>query len=390
MRSVAISLSNSFTGALLVSENLRDFDNIWPTTDRVHGSQCYAFQCADFLNVWCNTIGRARRTSTLFVAVMDSHGSPLALLPLGIERRFGIRILGFLDGGVADYNCPVLFPGSGQLENAETRKMWHALASISHGFDVVVLEKMPGFMQELKNPLVTPATHRFPSSGYFTSLQSNWDEFARRIPYAQDSRRNLRRLSEFGKVEFEIASTPEDRKRFLAAMMAQKSRRYIQTRGLDSFERPGYRDFFKESTQNFAERGMLHLSALTLDGKELAVHWGYVVGRRFYYLMPSYDFEWHRYSPGRLLLHMLLEWATKNDLAVFDQGIGDEEYKSRYCDGIIHLYEERLALTYQGAASVAIQNAGRTLKESALGRHLRNTRLLFRRAVARTQGRQRQ
>jgi CelD/BcsL family acetyltransferase involved in cellulose biosynthesis len=382
MKSSSLSLSNGFRGTISVSGDLADFANIWPSTDRLGTSRCFVFQCADFLNVWCDTIGQARHTATKFVAIRDDRGSPALLLSLGVERRFGVRILSFLDGGVADYNCPVLFPAGERLDAAVMKEVWEGLARISADFDVVVLEKMPEMVQDLKNPLVTQASQQFSNSGYFTTLQSNWVEFARRLPYAQDSRRNLRRLSELGKVEFPIAATAEERARFLAAMVEQKSRRYVQTRGIDSFDRPGYRDFFREATSRLAERGILHLSALTLDGKILAAHWGYVVGSRFYYLMPSYEFEWNRYSPGRLLLHRLLEWSVENGLAIFDQGIGDEEYKARYCDGTIPLYQDEFALTYRGKAGLLTRNAKRALQASPLGPRLQRVRLLFRRAVS--------
>lgn len=382
MKSASLALSNGFKGTICASGDLADFADIWPATDQPGTSRCFVFQCADFLSVWCDTIGRARHTAAKFVAILDDRGNPAALLPLGVERKFGVRVLSFLDGGVADYNCPVLFPAGEQLAGAAMKEVWASLARMSADFDVVLLEKMPEAVQDLNNPLVTPASQRFSHSGYFTTLQSNWTDFVRRLPYAQDSRRNLRRLSELGKVEFTIAATAEERARFLAAMMAQKSRRYVQTRGIDSFDRPGYRDFFKEATSRLAQRGILHLSALTLDGKVLAAHWGYVVGTRFYYLMPSYEFEWHRYSPGRLLLHKLLEWSTTNGLTIFDQGIGDEEYKARYCDGTIVLCQDEFALTYRGKASLLSRNAKRAVQASPLGPRLQRARLLFRRAVA--------
>ncbi|WP_246693250.1 GNAT family N-acetyltransferase, partial [Mesorhizobium sp. M2E.F.Ca.ET.154.01.1.1] len=86
----------------------------------------------------------------------------------------------------------------------------------------------------------------------------------------------------------------------LEAMMRQKSRRYLETTGVDGMERPGYRAFFRQAALELAPRGHVHISSLNLGGTVLAVHWGYQDDSRFYYMMPSFEAgEWVRFSPGR-------------------------------------------------------------------------------------------
>jgi CelD/BcsL family acetyltransferase involved in cellulose biosynthesis len=365
---------------LYATTDIRAFRPIWPTSGETNAARRYAFQNADFLETWCATIGAARQTDFAFVGIFDQRGQPVALLPLGIEARSGLRMLTFLDGGVVDYNCPVLFPASQDLTPSAIAALWAALRRLLPPVDLVLLEKMSAEIDGFRNPLLTLGASQYPHSGYVTTLarlergggKPAGEGSRLRLPFAQDTRRNLRRLGEMGQLTFQQARTAEDRDRFLAAMIRQKTRRYVETRGTDSFDRPGYRAFFRQATERFAEAGFLHLSAVILDDKILATHWGYVSGSRFYYLMPSYEGgDWPRYSPGRLLLHWLLDWAADNGLEIFDQGIGDEAYKGRYCDSVVALSQIETAFTLKGQAFLALRRARRGLEGGRLWSTLR-------------------
>jgi CelD/BcsL family acetyltransferase involved in cellulose biosynthesis len=93
-----------------VASSLEDFSAQWPTTADRGDARCYPFQCADILQVWCDTIGRANHVEPVFARIVSPEGDPLFLLPLGIEKSSGTRVLRFLDGGVSDYNAPVVYP----------------------------------------------------------------------------------------------------------------------------------------------------------------------------------------------------------------------------------------------------------------------------------------
>jgi CelD/BcsL family acetyltransferase involved in cellulose biosynthesis len=336
--------------SLKVTSDLNDFSDIWPRSGRLLGARCHPFQHADFLAVWCATIGRERGTKPFFIAVMNKTEQPIALLALGLESRFGIRIMSFLDGGVSDYNGPVLFPDNGCLHGQLIERIFELLERVLPKYDVLILNKMPKRVLDQGNPFVTPGTAHFWQSGYVLPVQNGWSETIERgLPRAKDMRRKRRRLEALGTMTYHVAATPEERDRFLKAMMRQKSGRYLQTRGIDGFDSPGYRAFFSSATRSFADSGLLHLSAITVDDTILAVHWGYRVEDRFYYMMPSYETSgWDRYSPGRLLLNRLIEWSANNGVRLFDQGIGDEPYKLEYCDDTIPLYSYERAQTGRG------------------------------------------
>lgn len=124
----------------------------------------------------------------------------------------------------------------------------------------------------------------------------------------------------------------------------------------------------------------VHLSALKLDDTILAAHWGYVVGGRFYYLMPSFEGgDWNRYSADRLLIEHLLEWSFERGLEAFDFTVGDEDYKSEFCDLTIPLYSAIMLVSVSGRIYANVFAAKMRLQKTRawpiLRRHLLGARI---------------
>ena len=56
--------------------------------------------------------------------------------------------------------------------------------------------------------------------------------------------------------------------------------------------------------------------------------------------------EFNSYSPGKILIHYLINWSIKNDLKVFDFGIGEETYKKYWSNYSTKIFRH---LSYKGA-----------------------------------------
>jgi CelD/BcsL family acetyltransferase involved in cellulose biosynthesis len=332
-----------------VTRSLDDLRALWPSASAPRDARFFAFQCAEVLEVWCDTIGRARNIEPAFVTVLGTSGHPALLLPLGIEQSNGVRVLQFLDSGLSDYNAPVVFPEAAGWNAEAAEAVWSLLLQALPPFDLAILEKMPDLIGDLRNPLAGLATAAHPESCHVATLFGPWDLFAReRVPNFADSRRRRRKLEKLGKLQFEIAQTETQRLRFLEAMMRMKRRKFIETKGYDVFTDPGRGKFYEEATRELGS-GLAQLSALLLDDRILAAHWGYVARDRFYHLMPSHeDGDWRQYAPGRLLNEWLMEWSLNNGLKFFDFGIGDEPYKFGYCDVHVPLRDAFRPISMKG------------------------------------------
>ena len=342
----------SGTVRVVIERNPAALPAFWPRTTTTTPGRYWVFQCADVIEAWCASLGMAQGIESLFVAVLDARDQPLLLLPLGIRSRGGVRQLVFLDETVSDYNAPVVFAGARDFDAATMRRVWHDIVASLPPFDVAVLEKMPDMVKDWPNPMRFLATGPSCVGAHGMTLPADWEsDGKKRLPNFRDSRRRLRKLAERGAVSIETAQTAEEASAILEAMISMKRRQLLRITGVDPFDaHPGYVDYYVEATRRLFAGGAVHLSALRLDDQILAAHWGYVLDDRFYQLMPTFleDEEWRFYAPGRLLNEHLIEWSTRQGLAIFDFGCGDEPYKAAYCDQHWSLNEAVLPMTAIG------------------------------------------
>jgi CelD/BcsL family acetyltransferase involved in cellulose biosynthesis len=313
------------TLAVEMSHDIDAFAPDWPSLAHPGPSQHHVFQSVDVLKIWQTTIGAARRVLPCYLRVSSTADAPLMLLALGIERRHGVNCLVMLDGGVSDYNAPIVFDPSVVANPELQRQIQKALPR----FDVALLEKLPARIGCAANPLI--ARSRPLTFGYEIPLAADWATYAATTLHrAKDSRRKRRRLAELGAVRFITADDAAARDRLFAALLRQKTRRYLEKNGVDGFDRPGYRAYYAEMTRQLHPRGHVHLSGLEVGGELVATHWGIVANQRFYCLMLAYEnCAAARYSAARLLVENLIEWSFAQGLLAFDLGYGEAPWKLR-------------------------------------------------------------
>ena len=357
-----------------VSSEIADFAGIWPVLDQPGPHCAYAFQTRDVLEVWLRTIGAARRIQPVFVCVSAPDGTPVMLLPLGIERQRGLRILRFLDGGVSDYNAPVLFPGADVIEAEEMRRLWAEIAGHLPWFDVAILDKIPADVTGMRNPLqaLTPIADLY--SGHLIRLNvkaGGAKDQAKQFRFS-DGPRKRRKLDALAVARNFIATEPADIARVMAEFIRQKTRRYVETRGTDGFDRPGYREYYHLMVERFCATGHVQVSAFLSGETPIAAHWGIVTRDRFYSLMPAHEFgSWAKFSPGLLHLEEMIAWSLANGIGTFDLGVGDESYKLRIENEQLPLFRGQHAKTAAGTIYVLLSAARRRLAAGPLGRAVR-------------------
>lgn len=78
--------------------------------------------------------------------------------------------------------------------------------------------------------------------------------------------------------------------------------------------------------------GILHLSRLSLNGRGIAWHFGFVDEKTLYWHIPSFDEEFHRFSPGKLHIALCIEWCFEQRVEAIDFLRGDEPYKTQWTD----------------------------------------------------------
>jgi CelD/BcsL family acetyltransferase involved in cellulose biosynthesis len=156
----------------------------------------------------------------------------------------------------------------------------------------------------------------------------------------KDIRRRRRRLEEEGRLTLEVSDGKERLDEHLEEGFRVEGSGWKGSYGTSINARPATRRFYTEIALWAAERGWLRLAFLRLDGQALAFDYCLEYNRIHYALKTGYDPAYERFSPGKVLRHLMIARAFSEELAIYDfLGIADA-YKKPWTNA----QQERLFL----------------------------------------------
>lgn len=360
-RTVLANARGRLAGASLsIYTSFADCEPVWRRAEGYCSG--FLFQSFEWQSTWQRTIGVANKVEPHIVVVCAAGGRVLLLLPLGIYRHRGLRVLRFLGDVVTDYNTPLVERGfAAEINATEMTELWSAIRRRLPRVDLVWLWRMPASIEGVPNPMIKLAGAAHTDNSFAAILPSSMAEFRKSHAVNwPDTRRRRRRLAERGGVAFDIATDSAAKHDVLERLARHKSRRWRDTGARDLFARPEYLKFYTALTDTSFAYGDVHIASLRVDGRIVAAHWGIIHGDRFYYLVPAFDAEWSGFSVGRLLLEDLVEWCIREtDIGIFDMTAGGEAYKREWTDHSMPLY----GLIAPGSLAGRLFVAGRCLRE---------------------------
>jgi CelD/BcsL family acetyltransferase involved in cellulose biosynthesis len=332
----------------------------WPSITAGPELHMHVYQSREFLDVWMTTIGKARGLDCFLVVVKD-RGEPVLYLPFTIETKFNVRLLRFMDGGVADFNAPIVVSGKG-LSRAEFAGVWAQVLALLPGVDAIDLQKISGHIGGIINPLSYLDCGSYKSSGHSIRLGGLRQEIYAR-PSVDRMRRKLRRqqqrLVDKGALEFVQNPAGADSSLVIDSLFDLKHKQYLRTTGHDFFVTPGVTDFYREMTSPRRIGRISHLSALISEGTVASAHLGFVGRGQFYYVLPAYDTRYRSFAVGHMLLHHLIDVCFEEGYASFDLGEGDFAYKSKWETHRLPLFSFEHAVTAAGMLYLRMRRARR-------------------------------
>jgi len=308
------------------------------------------FQSYNWLLNWHKTVGSTLHNIDLCIVCCFNRSSVELILPMGINALGNIRKLEWLGGIHSDYMMPIVRKKSEIFADFES--IWLEILNALPPFDVLHLTKQIPRIGNQDNPFTNLGRSKFITNSYQAILNGDWEEYQDKHiskKVLNDSKRQRKRLSKLGKLEFIISKNEENRKKFTKEMFLQKRRRYQEMDVLDVLEIPEHQNLYKNMPTDLGFTGQIHCSVLVLNNKVIASHWGILSKNTFYYLMPSYaGGEWSKYSAGKLLLEDLMAWCCENNISTFDFTLGDEPYKEIWTNKSFPLSEVMKSYTFRG------------------------------------------
>ena len=261
----------------------------------------------------------------VWLAVLMADGAPKLLLPF---QRRGSR--GQPAGtSMSDFHAPIAAPGttfdaSGFMRVAELGTL--------HFKNWLNDNPAPDFAQYGLREATAPYLDVEGGAAAYKSRLS-----ARNKEVFADTLRSGRKLErEVAPLRFEWQAPLS----VLDTLFEWKSRQYRETGAMDFFADESNRRYFQELLQRRGDSAFEGvLSALWAGEKLLAVHAGMRAGPVLHWWFPTYNTEFSRYSPGRLLITKHIEQADTLGLKRIDLGKGDEPYKRWLMTGEAPLLE---------------------------------------------------
>jgi len=338
-------------------------------------AEVYPFQRYAWLKTWQDTLGTARGVEPCIALFRGPGKGPEAgsfLLPLGLRRARGLMVLEWLGDGVSDYRGPLVCgPMSGAVvHEALLREARHL------GCDYLSLENMPERGPRGRRSALTGEGSRklhyeahglmIPADleGYFASRFTSKERY--------NLRRAEKKLGAMGALRFAADAQGPERARITECMIAQKRERYRLTGAVDNFAEEAFGEFYRRATASGAGclggGASVRVSALYLDERVIACHWGVADrgDRAVYFLMPTFDAEFSRYSPGLIFLGRFIADCAADGFERLDFTVGDEIYKDKWCGDETPLYSMIRGFSAPGIVCAAALNGLEDLKSGPL------------------------
>jgi CelD/BcsL family acetyltransferase involved in cellulose biosynthesis len=356
----------SFKVELVAGGNLAAVD--WPSIADDRDLRMYIFQSREFLDIWLDTIGKASGVEPYFVVVRDADGRPVLYLPLIIETKFNVRLLRFMDCGVADYNAPIV-AADRSLSRQDFHDVWAKVLALLPGFDVIDLKKIAGDVAGVVNPLAYLDRTPFGDSGHaivLTRLREQTDTRRAVVRLRRKLQTYAKGLSRIGEPRFIVNPDAAEAAPVAERLLELKRQKYQRTSTPDFLTAPGVERFYREMMSPGRLGTISHLSALMIGDTVASAHLGFIGRGRFYYIFPAYDTEFGRHRVGHLLMEHLIDQSIAQDFETFDLGIGDASYKNKWATHHLAVYNHERAVTAAGRVYLQMRRVRRFVSASGI------------------------
>jgi len=279
------------------------------------------------------------KKSNLRIFIIFYKEEPVCIFPFEIVKKFKTNILQWACDSKADFNAPIR-KNNFNFEEKTFKDLWKKILNMLPEVDLVYLKKQIDFLETQNNPLINFLKNFKEGTIRQIQLPSKWEEYKTKIikkKFYSDLIRTKKLIKKYGKVQFIIAKSSEEKKILLESLIKQKKEELLKNKNyyINENDLKFYKNFENYKKKEY----MTQISAIKLDENLIAMHWGVTHKNYYYYLLPSMKSEGvKQFSPGKLLLSLLIRWSISKKIKIFDFGLGEEHYKKKWSNKTQTIY----------------------------------------------------
>lgn len=305
--------------------------------------------------------------------VITRAGEPVAILPVGVRDG----VLNFLSSPRGDFN-DLIFAADGKRAFGDAdleevcRLALSALDDSSLAWRNACLENVveDAWLLKAVRTTVPETAATFPCRPFVAEhgvgpavqlTEGTPEELKKKLCRKKTTKRRRNQLERLGNLEF-VSTFPQDelsqaRKLFINLHCERR-----RAAGDESFLEDENGQRFLEGILQGPTQHSAKLSALRLDGQDIALCLGLESDGRYSYYAPTFDAEWSKYAAGDVLLSFMLEDAIDRGVEVFDFGLGNEAYKDRFASETRQVFNIHL---FGSGMTPRLKRAALSLRETA-------------------------
>ncbi len=167
-----------------------------------------------------------------------------------------------------------------------------------------------------------------------------------------------------GPVALERIETSEAWEAIKQEFFDQHSLRQMYTNRPVSFSDARKKAFYSALLRKHSSS--IHVTALRVGGRMLAMHYGYTWKDVLYWGAPAFDITEAKHSPGQVLLALVFQSAAANGMRGVDLTLGIEEYKKRFSNEHVELPTLEIYARARGYYSRRLRDEAVSIAKSAV------------------------
>lgn len=295
-------------------------------------------QAYDWCFAWAKT-----HSNPLAIAVGRRSGETVFILPLEIVRRGMVKSAQFIGARFNNINSGLFSAGfRANAGTAEATQISQTLATLLSGkADLVSMTNIPLEWRGERHPLAGLPAIENQNHAFQLPLLPDFEQTINQLNAKRRRKKfrsQCRRLESTGGFEHVIASNPKEKNRLLNTFFEQKAIRFKALGIPNVFQAPETQAFFRMllDADSGSHDTPLELHAIRLkgelEGKIAAIAGLSRKGDHVICQFGSIDEDVAAdASPGELLFWLMIERSCEEGAALFDFGLGDQDYKRRWC-----------------------------------------------------------
>ena len=292
------------------------------------------FQTFEWHQSWWKVYGDSGRLCTLLVFSEDKLAgiAPLMKIRYG---RFG-ELIQFIGEGRSDY-CDFIIA---EQKEKIVEKILEYFHQNKISWDTLHLNHIPEYSSTINivKEICSKAKQKYLVKRIIDcpTIFLNDPEHIQSIINKKSLRRRNKYFSQNGALQYVEIEDYDEAMANLEIFFEQHKGR-VNLKGMRSlFQNDINRNFYHELLKNMFDKGWVVFSRLDFNSIPLAYHFGFIYNQTFIWYKPSFNAEYNKKSPGLVLIRYLIDHALKKNLREFDFTVGNEEFKSRFANGLRH------------------------------------------------------